>query len=324
MKVSVVIATFRRPMLLLRCLQALTRQTFAENEFEIIVVTDGPDVVTTNAVKEFLNSTTYSIFCFSLDRKAGPAAARNFGWCHSHGRLIAFTDDDCIPNQNWVSAYWNAFLRAAGSRCAFTGKTIVPIPTVPTDYEKNISHLSTAEFITANCACSKAALEKVGGFDEQFLMAWREDSDLQFKLIVDKIPIIPVPNAVVTHPVRKAPWGVSIRDEKKGIYNALLFKKFPALYKQRIESSPPWNYFSIVFCLICFFVGIFESSLLIACTAILLWLVLTLSFALKRLSNTSRSLNHVSEMIVTSAIIPVISLYYRIYGAIKFKTPLFP
>jgi glycosyltransferase involved in cell wall biosynthesis len=324
MKISVVIATYRRPSLLLRCLKMLASQAFPKNEFEIIVVTDGPDATTTDAVKEFAHTIDCSIFCFSLNQKSGPAAARNFGWRHANGRLVLFTDDDCLPDSKWMLTYWNAFLRTTGSRCAFTGKTIVPIPEVPTDYERNISHLSTAEFITANCACTKAALEKVGGFDEQFEMAWREDSDLQFKLMESRIPIVRVPNAIVTHPVRQAPWGVSIKEEKKGMYNALLLKKFPSLYKQRIESSPPWNYFSIVFCLLFFLIGLLLNNFWIALGSLGLWFVLTLSFALKRLADTSHSGKHVAEMLFTSAVIPVLSLYYRIYGAIKFKAPLFP
>src|SRR3954470_14270172 len=104
MKISVVIATYRRPSLLLRCLKALAGQTFQMNEFEIVVVTDGPDAETTDAVKDFSHTVDCSIFCFSLNQKSGPAAARNFGWRHGNGRLILFTDDDCIPEAKWMSA----------------------------------------------------------------------------------------------------------------------------------------------------------------------------------------------------------------------------
>src|SRR5436190_17514561 len=85
MKISVVIATYRRPSLLLRCLKMLASQAFPKNEFEIIVVTDGPDATTTDAVKEFAHTIDCSIFCFSLIQKSGPAAARNFGWRHANG-----------------------------------------------------------------------------------------------------------------------------------------------------------------------------------------------------------------------------------------------
>ena len=40
-----------------------------------------------------------------------------------------------------------------------------------------------AEFVTANCFCRREVLEAVGGFDERFTAAWREDSDLHFRLL---------------------------------------------------------------------------------------------------------------------------------------------
>src|SRR5690606_31731392 len=123
--------------------------------------------------------------------------------------------------------------------------TYVPISSNPTDYELNVGNLQTAQIITANCACTRSALALVQGFDERFEAAWREDSDLEFKLITNKIPIIKIEAARVTHPVRKAPWGVSIKEQKKGVYDPLLFKKYPKLYRSHIQSKPLWNYYLI-------------------------------------------------------------------------------
>jgi GT2 family glycosyltransferase len=324
MKMSVVIPTYQRPELLLRCIDALYNQIFPKDEYEIIVVSDGPDQKTKVALSSLADSGKPLIRFLSLKEKGGPAAARNFGWRSSASKLIAFTDDDCIPDAKWLLGFWNAFLRTAGSKAAFTGKTSVPIPSVPTDYERNIAQLETAEFITANCACTKAALEKVGGFDEQFTMAWREDSDLQFKFLEQGIPIINVRNAIVTHPVRKAPWGVSIKEEKKGIFNALLYKKFPSLYKKRIQPTPPWHYYIIFGCIFLFLMGTLTSMPWVARTSFACWALLTGWFAFKRLHKTSHSLSHVAEMVVTSAVIPILSLYWRIYGALKYKVMLIP
>lgn len=324
MKVSVVVPTYKRPHLVTRCVDALVQQSFPSSEFEIIVVTDGPDEETVKALETFRDKKAPVVKCYSLQKKKGPAAARNFGWRMSRSRLIAFTDDDCIPDKKWLEGFWNQFLKSAGSKIAFTGKTIVPIPPIPTDYERNIAQLANAEFITANCACTKLALEKVGGFDEQFTMAWREDSDLQFRFIEQRIPILPVRNAIVTHPVRKAPWGVSLKEERKGIFNALLYKKFPVLYKKRIQPMPPWHYYLILLFLILTLVGFISGSLIVTWTSLSAWFAFTLWFTTKRLMYTSHSFNHVIEMIVTSALIPILSLYWRLYGAWKFKAPLIP
>ena len=67
----------------------------------------------------------------------------------------------------------------------------------------------------------------IGGFDERFPEAWREDSDLQFTLLEQGYTIKPAPQAVVTHPVRPAPWGVGLKMQRKSQFEALLYKKHP-------------------------------------------------------------------------------------------------
>jgi hypothetical protein len=256
---------------------------------------------------------------YSLPHKAGPAAARNLGSLLAQGELVVFTDDDCIPARNWLSAIWSAYEMQGLNEVAFSGNTIVPIHDHPTDYEKNISQLAAAEFITANCACTKKALHHVGGFDERFRMAWREDSDLQFKFIQCNIPIIKVPDAIVTHPVRKAPWGISIREERKGMFNALLYKKYPRLYKEKIQPNPPWHYYAISVFLILFISGVISDKSFPKYTGMIGWLAMTSWFTWKRLHSTSHSLPHVTEMMFTSAVIPVLSLFWKFYGSWKFK-----
>jgi hypothetical protein len=54
---------------------------------------------------------------------------------------------------------------------------------LPTDYERDAHGLERSEFVTANCFVSKRGLERLGGFDERFPLAWREDSDLHFRLL---------------------------------------------------------------------------------------------------------------------------------------------
>jgi glycosyltransferase involved in cell wall biosynthesis len=321
-KISVVIPTYRRPELLLRCIKALGKQDFPRQQFEIIVVSDGPDDETLLALKSVEREIPTRFL--PLPKKGGPAAARNHGWRSAAAEFIAFTDDDCIPDQSWLSTLYRTLVDQNKELIALSGETVVPISEDPTDYEKNISHLSTAEFITANCACSRLALELVGGFDEEFKMAWREDSDLQFKLIQQQIEIVKVHHAIVVHPVRHAQWGVCIKEEKKGVYNALLFKKYPQLYREKIERKPPLLYYAIVSSFVTGCLGTLVKNEILGLTGLLIWLVLTAWFILKRLSNTCKSISHCLEMIFTSMVIPFLSLYWRYYGAVKYRAPLIP
>src|SRR4051812_38493356 len=248
-ELSVIIATYKRPALLSRCLEALMNQSVDYDRYEIIVVSDGPDKQTQESITTVKQKYPAGpvIHYFALDSKRGPAAARNFGWQKAKGKLILFTDDDCIPLFYWLQLYKNACLKSRKEEVAFAGKVKVPLPANPTDFEKNTALLEHGDFVTANCACTKKALEKIGGLDEDFTMAWREDSALQFDLLENGIPIIRVNEAIAVHPVRTAPWGISIKEQKKSMFNPLLYKKHPILYKQKIRNWPSLHYHGIIF-----------------------------------------------------------------------------
>lgn len=318
--ISVVIATYRRPELLLNCLDALAYQSMPAADYEVIVVTDGPDLQTARSIAAFCETIAVcpDIHCISLATKRGPAAARNAGWHLAQGRLIVFTDDDCLPNFHCLQNYWQAFQPHVDAPIAFTGKVRVPRSDVPTDYEKNISHLETASFVTANCACSAKALQFTGGLDEQFTMAWREDTALEFDLISSGIPIIRVPAAVVVHPVRKAGFGVSIREQKKSMFNALLYRRHESLYEEANVGRPPVFYYLAVTAMLFTVAGaLWQRTVMMV--ALTIWLSITAAFTAYRLRDTSHKLMHVLEMLYTSAIIPFVSVFWNLYGSIKFK-----
>lgn len=319
--ISVIIPTYQRPALLVRCLHALAMQQFPKKQFEIIVVTDGPDTITRAMIQQ-QHFTTPEVRIYSLPVKKGPAAARNFGWTKATGNLILFTDDDCIPHINWIKEFHTAYIQQPFASAAFRGRVVVPRSNKPTDYEKNTAWLEQADFVTANCACTRIALKQINGFDETYTMAWREDSDLEFKLIDQKIPIYPVEQAIVTHPVRKAPWGISLKEQKKSMFNALLYKKYPGLYRQKIHRRPLWNYYAIVLLFIAIVIATAMQLPAIAIIAFLSWLLFVTRFTIKRLQGTTHSLEHVTEMIVTSILIPFLSIFWTLYGSLKFKTLL--
>ena len=320
-QVSVIIPTFKRPPLLLKCLHQLVHQNFPKEKYEVIVITDGFDMETVTEVTEFFEQhISLNLSCHSLNEKKGPAAARNKGVHCAKGELIIFTDDDCLPQQHWITAYWNAYRSSDKKDAAFTGKTIVPHSETPTDYEMNIANLQTAEFITANCAITKTAFEKVGGFDENFSTAWREDSDMHFKLIKASVPVHQIKNAVVIHPVRKAGWGISLKEQKKSLYNALLYKQHAALYKQRISSQPLWNYYVMIVLFSFSVLFVINELYTIALISFMCWLLLLGEFTVERLKATSKSFSHVLEMIATSALIPFLSVFWTLYGSVKYKT----
>ncbi|MDQ6662519.1 MAG: glycosyltransferase, partial [Chloroflexota bacterium] len=251
-----------------------------------------------------------------ISRSHGPAAARNIGWRAACGEIIAFTDDDCIPASGWLKAGCAAFVDGIA---AVSGRIIVPRSDTPTDYEYNVAYLEHSKFITANSFYQRSALLSVGGFDERFTVSWREDSDLFFTLLKQNNKYTFAPEATVIHPVRPAPWGISLRQQRKSMFNALLYKKHRDLYWQKIQPSPPWHYYSIMVALLALCISIWKRAKLTALSSLFIWIYLTGQFCLQRLRHTSHTPGHVVEMIVTSILIPPLAIFWRITGMIKFR-----
>ncbi len=320
--VSVVMATYKRPELLARCLNALTHQSLDPSRYEIIVVDDGCDDATEEAVNRFAiaHDGRPVIRYLRPMGTRGPAGARNRGWRASAAPVIAFTDDDTVPERDWLREGLAAITPQVS---ALSGRTVVPTSDTPTDHELVTRGLERAEFVTANAFVWRACLQTVGGFDERFRRAWREDSDLHFSLLKHCGPIGWAPAAVVVHPVRDAPWGLSLRNQANVYFDALLYKKHPQLYRHKVRRHPPWHYFAIVAAslaaLACLAAGAWGAAL--ACA--LLALAGILGFAVHRLRRTSKEPAHVLEMLLTSAAIPFAAVYWRTLGALRFRT-LFP
>lgn len=321
-RVSVVVPTRDRFDFLQRCLEALLHQTFDPRDYEIVVVDDGSDAPTRQQIQGWyqnhnsvmLSLPTIQLLSFPISR--GPAAARNLGWQAAQGEIIAFTDDDCIPDRDWLTQGMAAFRPDV---VGVSGQIEVPLPHLPTDYEYNTAQLAQAEFVTANCFYRRTAIDQVHGFDERFTVPWREDSDLFFSLLGQSGIFVTAPDAIVVHPIRPAHWGVSLFQQRKSFFNALLYRKHPMLYRQKLPPVTPWHYYRIVGAglgAIGFAVAGAELGVLIS---LMLWLILTAQFCRKRLQRTSYHPAHMTEMIVTSILIPPLSLFWRLSGAFYFR-----
>ena len=318
--ISVVVPTYRRPALLGICLAALAAQDLDVTRYEVIVCDDGPDDATREAVERFAQRCAsvrgMTVRYIPVTATQGPAGARNAGWRAARYPLIAFTDDDTIPDPHWLTAGIDALATGAD---AASGAIVVPLPDAPTDYELDTSGLARAEFATANAFVRRARLAALGGFDDRFTSAWREDSDLQFAMLQAGASVIHADKAVVVHPVRPARWGVSLSQQKKSQFEALLYRKHPALYRQRIDTGPPLRYYAIVASLLCAVIAALAGQQRLALLALAVWVVLTAAFCAARLRHTRRDLTHIAEMAWTSALIPFLSIYWRLRGALRYK-----
>ncbi|MGN7873572.1 glycosyltransferase family 2 protein [Roseateles sp. 22389] len=346
---SVVMPTYRRPDLLARCLGALLTQTLPADRFEVIVVDDGQEDRCREQVERIAATPgAPAIRYLRAASGRGPAVARNAGWRAATAPLVAFTDDDTLPDPSWL-ARGLAAMQAHPEWVAAAGQVRVPSASAsggaggsgtdtdgdsdsgrdgaharrdarPTDHELMTRGLETSEFVTANAFARREVLDRIEGFDERFLRAWREDSDLQFRLQAQG-PVGRVADALVWHPVRPERWGVSLRQQRNVYFDALLYRKHPGIYRSRIRRVPPWDYYAIVAMTPAALVltvagqGAIAAGLLAASAALILRLTA------RRLRATSRALPHVWEMLCTSAAIPFLSVYWRLRGAWHFRTP---
>lgn len=320
-KLSVVVPTYLRIDALSRCLCALVSQDLLEigPDYEIVVIDDARDDATRNFVTRFAHDHAPIVAIRYLRPPAyhhGPAATRNAGWRAATGEIIAFTDDDTIPTRSWLREGLAVITPDIG---AVWGHVEVPLPDRPTDAERNTAGLHGAEFLTANCFVRRHALEAVGGFDERFQRPWREDSDLYFSLLEARFLVLRAPAAVVIHPPRKAPPGTCLKQHRNLFYDALLYKKHPRLYREKISAGPPLRYYVAVAMFVLAVFAALAGAGSLALVAGGLWLMLSLHLALRRLRGISQTLPEVAEIVLTSFAIPFFAVYWRLAGSLHYR-----
>ena len=316
--VTVVIPTYQRPALLRNCLEALVSQQLPPDQFEVLVVDDGNDPAMAQVGQDVARQTGLSIRYLAQPQRRGPAAARNAGWRSARTPYIAFTDDDCLPQPGWLNTALAQFSRGAQ---VITGRVRMPMPDQPTHHDKTTALLETAEFVTANLFCRRSVLEQVDGFDERFDIAWREDSDLHFKFLEARIPILVCPEAVIVHPLRPARWYAPLLDERKNRYDALLYRKHPALFRERIPAYK-WLVVRYYATVLAFFIGLLTLTTgndRLASVCFYLWLLLTLALISERLTDQRLNRATIKPAFLTSVLTPFLSVYWRLYGAFSYR-----
>lgn len=316
--VSVVVPTYLRPQLLARCLNALVRQQFPRDTYEILVCDDAASITTRQQVEALRErcSGKPEIRYLAVEDSRGPAGARNVGWRSAKGAIIAFTDDDTIPDEDWLEHGVSAL---SPTVAAVVGDTDMPMPDPPSDYERDACGLTRAEFITANCFVRRSALQAVGGFDTRYTMAWREDSDLHFALLDRGFRVERCPPARVLHPVRPNRFAAGLGMQKKVMFDMLLRKKYPLLYRNRIQAHLPWFYLGVTVALLLAAVLVIMGYEFAALCAAVVWMVLTTFFFVKRLQGTHKCARNVMDLAITSAFIPLLSIYWRLVGLARFR-----
>lgn len=192
---SVVIPTCDRVEQLAACLDSLApgAQSLPSDRYEVIVADDGSRV----SAKELLGS-KYPWVRWVAGPRQGPAANRNSGTRMARGAWLAFIDDDCTADPQWLASLQTAASRS--DALALEG-AIHPVGDPEQDLAECPVNLNGGVFWSANIAVERGLFDAVGGFDASYSIAAHEDQDLFLRLgALTAIPF--VREAVVFHPVR--------------------------------------------------------------------------------------------------------------------------
>lgn len=223
MKLSVVINTLNRGASLDITLDSLSRLDKNDDFSMEVIVVNGPSIDNTmDIVKKWSDRIK-----FEKCDIANLSVSRNIGIAASSGDIVAFLDDDSVPESNWLielsQAYNDKRVGAAGGPVFdFNGfdfqtkyETIdrfgspnvrkFPEPQLCYPTSSNIPHL-----LGANCSFLKSALIEIGGFDETFEY-FLDESDVLIRIVDLGYQVRQLPNSYVHHKSRES----GLRNEKR-------------------------------------------------------------------------------------------------------------
>ncbi len=207
--VSVVVCTYNGEKRIGNCLKSLLSQDYPKENYEIIIVDDGSIDKTTEIVSR------YPVKLIRHKKNLGIPSSRNTGLKCSKGKIIAYTDDDCICKKNWLSELIKSFrdesiIGVGGLTKSLISKTLTEKYMNETGYgnpspiefgrSKNplyrfliylknmLKPVSTRregliqvqDIYPSNASFNKKDLEYIGGFDEELKTS--EDTDICTRL----------------------------------------------------------------------------------------------------------------------------------------------
>lgn len=229
-EVSVVVASHERADRLAILLDALAAQTLARDAWELFVVhTYEPEVAARLFDSHELTRAGVLNQAGVERSRARPSIQRNRGWQMSRAPLVAFTDDDCRPEPEWLArlvktatANPGAIVQGATRPDPLDGKLGAPhVRTLAVDPPGRFTQ-------TCNILYERRTLELVGGFDEVAITG--EDIDLARRSHEETgATVVGAPGALVYHAVEELDWREKVRSNEKWEHLAYVVKRHPEL-----------------------------------------------------------------------------------------------
>ena len=135
--VSVVVPTLNRKKHLRACLNSLSVLNYPKSLLEVIVVDGG----SSDGSREMLTA-SFEGFKTIVERREGISYARNSGGEIAHGEIIAFTDDDCVVDSDWlknlVTVFCDDSIAAAGGPNSLLHPDLFPTNHQPWVFSRSV------------------------------------------------------------------------------------------------------------------------------------------------------------------------------------------
>jgi histidinol-phosphate phosphatase family protein len=247
----------------------------------------------------------------------GPAAARNVGWRAAAAEWVAFVDDDVRPDPGWPAALASDLDGLPELVAGCQGRLRVPLPTGrrPTDDERNVAGLEQAPWITADLAYRRVVLEEVGGFDERFPRAYREDADLGLRVTAAGYVIV-AGDRTVEHPVGPTRWWASVKRQAGNADDVLMRARHGAGWRLDAGTPPGRNgrHLATTGAAVTAVAALVTGRRRAGLAALAGWVAGTAGFAAHRIAPGPRTPREVAAMVATSAAIPPAALGWSLRG----------
>jgi histidinol-phosphate phosphatase family protein len=250
----------------------------------------------------------------------GPAAARNRGWRAGTAPGGAFLDDDVIPPPGWRADLAYDLNGLGPVVAASQGRIHVPLrrDVAPTDWQRNVAGLEHARWATADMAYRRGVLEALGGFDERFPRAYREDSDLGLRAEARGLRIV-AGRRTVLHPVPDADRWVSLRKQAGNADDALMGALHGRTWRDA-AGAPPGRLARHAATTAAGAVALAAAATgarRVAAAASAAWLAGTAELAWARIAPGPRTRDEITTMMVTSAAMPPVATAHRLAGVVR-------
>lgn len=168
--VTVVVSTYNRAELLSGLLDSLESQSYVD--FEVVIADNGSSDTTWESLRTRAAHSELKLKAIRLPAQDGPATPRNTAISVSRAPLVAFTDDDCLPEPGWLAELTAPF-EAPGVVIA-QGRTTPPPGATAGAWDRTLLVKSrTGLYETANLAIRVTAIHESGGFPAKRLLSGR-------------------------------------------------------------------------------------------------------------------------------------------------------